>query len=468
MEVGATSQKSPRLSLLRPVSHAEPWILVRVTHTGVVPMVLGSAQCLFTNATRFAFSYLVFGRLRAHPCVHVKSSLCAEQFQALQATCPLQREQTEPFPLAPGPRWALMEALVNYAARGPVVGPVRVRIIGDSMMRQTFWELVYLLRGESVFVDIHTFGPISYVQVVLTEQQANATASDPGSSRRTMSSSVAFTMDGHYGDLERRWEEITSMRNHSKTMALRVDYIPWTSYDPKASKAVRRFFEASLHGHQDLRKHNVYILGSPVFWPLVGDVARGFNSSELLSSIDVEQPLAGKVGTLWKTFVQASRNGTNPASMPFYVVLNMPTERVALRLKHEEWRTQHALSLNNELERVLGALNATDSQDWALVDFAALTQGRCPAAASLMPGQPVPGMSDGDWHYMCNTKQRDSWKIRKGTISILIREVQDCASTVNSALWRDLVLPTLHFMGTTTRQQGDMVSTKSACRHVAS
>ena len=182
-------------------------------------------------------------------------------------------------------------------------------------------------------------------------------------------------MDGHYGDLERRWEEITSMRNHSSTMALRVDYIPWTSYDPKASKAVRRFFEASLHSHQELRKHNVYILGSPVFWPLVGNVERGFNSSELLSSIDVEQPLAGKVGTLWKTFVQASRNGTNPASMPFYVVLNMPTERVALRLKHEEWRTQHALSLNDELERVLGALNATDSQDWALVDFAALTQG---------------------------------------------------------------------------------------------
>ena len=95
-------------------------------------------------------------------------------------------------------------------------------------------------------------------------------------------------------------------------------------------------------------------------------------------------------------------------------------------------------------------------------------QGRCPAAASLMPGQPVPGMSDGDWHYMCNAKQRDSWKVRKGTISILIREVHDCASTVHSALWRDLVLPTLHFMGTTSRQQGDMVSTKSACRHVAS
>ena len=154
------------------VARRAAWIVVRVTHTGtVVPMVLGSAQCLFTNATRFAFSYLVFGRLRAHPCVHVKSSLCAEQFQALQATCPLQREQTEPFPLAPGPRWALMEALVNYAARGPVVGPVRVRIIGDSMLRQTFWELVYLLRGESVFVDIYTFDPISYVQVVLTDDR---------------------------------------------------------------------------------------------------------------------------------------------------------------------------------------------------------------------------------------------------------------------------------------------------------
>ena len=131
---GDVPKKSRRLSLLRVLCRTPSRVDCCPSHSHRHRRSDGARLCPMPLYKCDQVRILLPG-LRPPSCPSMRArqelSVCAEQFQALQATCPLQREQTEPFPLAPGPRWALMEALVNYAARGPVVGPVCVRIIGD-------------------------------------------------------------------------------------------------------------------------------------------------------------------------------------------------------------------------------------------------------------------------------------------------------------------------------------------------
>ena len=61
-----------------------------------------------------------------------------------------------------------------------------------------------------------------------------------------------------------------------------------------------------------------------------------------------------------------------------------------------------------------------------------------------MLGVAAPGMREGNWHYMCSASPPDPWNA--GLVKVGMRETWECGSTVNTALWLDLLLPSLEAM----------------------
>jgi len=355
------------------------------------------------------------------PCVRVRSSPCAAQLRELQAQCPLLATKREPFPLPPSdPRSSLLDALNTHRR-------LRLIVLGDSIYRQVFWELVHLLRGSRLFIDWGSHRRISYVHHVRGGHIHSAVAAQTSRGGRFATA------------IEQPWNNQTVQSQAT----LRLDYIPLVSHDA-AQLATFKQLIAEARG-TGLR--TVLILGSPLMWPLIGNVGRNMNTSALIATITPGRPLQSTVGRFWQQLVQTSRSQADETDdAPFQLVLSTPTERV---LTHPDgkselpWRAAHAAVLSGELASALAALNATNTSDWALVDYAALTRGQCPAASRML-GVAAPGLRYGNWHYMCTASPPDAWNAV--LVKVGMRETWECGSTVNTALWLDLLLPSLEAM----------------------
>ena len=341
-------------------------------------------HCALDPSTQFAFvaglrKFGLMGRARPGdiiepPCVRVKTSVCALQLEELRTRCPLVANQTEPYPLPQtDPRSALIHAMTRIHHR------LRLVVLGDSIYRQVFWELIHLLRGSRLFIDWQSHGSISYVHTIHAGQMYSAVAG--ATSRRYFADTI-----------ERPWES----GNESRGTMLRVDYHLFEQYNRDRLAMVTNHMVTQAK-RRAAGERTVLILGVPLMWPLIGNVEQGFNSSALLRTVSPGQPLESKVGRFWEDLVRTSRTQAT-GDRPFQLVLTTPTERILGTFRESTWRLEHGEVLNGEVTSALAALNATDSSDWALVDYAALTRGRCPAA-SRMRDVPAPGLRAGNWHY---------------------------------------------------------------------
>lgn len=385
-------------------------------------------ECAFHSSTQFMFEA---GRrtpgtmasagprdIIEPPCVRVRSSPCAAQLRELQAQCPLLATKREPFPLPPSdPRSSLLDALNTHRRLYLVV-------LGDSIYRQVFWELVHLLRGSRLFIDWQSHSRISYVHHIHKGHIHSAVAA------RT-------TRGGRFATaIEQPWKNQTVQSQ----AALRLDYIPFVSYGTEELETIKQLMTKA----RGTGLRTVLILGTPLMWPLIGNVGLNSNTSALIATITPGRPLQSTVGWFWKQLVHTSRRQADETDdAPFQLVVSTPTERITSTYRDSPWRAAHAAVLSGELVSALAALNATNTQDWAFVDYEALTRGQCPAASRML-GVAAPGMRNGNWHYMCSASPPDPWNA--GLVKVGLRETWECGSTVNTALWLDLLLPSLEAM----------------------